>query len=169
MDRRKRVAITYQKDTSRGLDTNALEELGMSKRKLDKLSDLRHLLSASSNIIVANLVEVALLILAAQRLALAMDNGILGYNAVVRRIKLNHLELYLPHATTDCEQIAHPHWAVGLEEVWLKVDIEERAGETLYGVGNRKHCDAFGLSKQVSYVARASLTGRLTYLMSGQG
>jgi hypothetical protein len=42
-------------------NTNGLEELRMTERQLDQFTDLSHLLAASTNIIVANLVEVALL------------------------------------------------------------------------------------------------------------
>ena len=140
----------------------------MSKGKLDKLSDLRHLLSASSNIIVSNLVQVALLILAIQRFALAVNDGVLGNDAVVRGIELNHLELYLPHAAADCEKVTHPYWAVGLEEVWLEVDIEQGSGEALNGVGNGEHSNALGLQRGVSYATERDTLTR-TYLMSGHG
>jgi hypothetical protein len=117
----------------------------MSQRKLDQLPNLSHLLPASSDIVVTDLVQVSFLVLTVQWLALAVNDGVLRHNAVVRRIQLYNLELHLSHTTAHCEEIAHPYWAVGLEEVRLQVDIEQRTGETLDGIGNGKDCDAFGL------------------------
>jgi hypothetical protein len=136
---------TYQENTPWRLDTDTLEELGMSQRKLDQLPNLSHLLPASSDIVVTDLVQVSFLVLTVQWLAFAVNDGVLRHNAVVRRIQLDDLELHLSHATAHCEEIAHPYWAVGLQEVRLEVDIEQRTGEALDGVGNGEDCDALGL------------------------
>jgi hypothetical protein len=119
----------------------------MSKRKFDQFSDLCHLFPTTSNIVVSNFIQVPFLILTVEWLALAMDNGILGHNSVVWRIKLDNFEFHLSHTTAHCEQIAHPYWAVGLKEVRLEVNIEERTSEALNGICNWKNSDSFGLGK----------------------
>ncbi|KAI6757217.1 hypothetical protein HG531_003042 [Fusarium graminearum] len=92
-----------KQNTSRRLNTNRLEKLGMSERKLNHLSDLGHLLSASTNIVVTDLVEVVLLLVALNGLTLAMNDSILCDDTVLWGVDLDDLELYLPHATTDDE------------------------------------------------------------------
>jgi hypothetical protein len=95
------------------------------------------LFPATTNIIVANLVEVTLLILTLDGLALAVNNGILRDDAVLWGINLHNLKFYLSHTTSYCEQVALTHWSVGFAEVRSEVDVEEGAGETLDGIGDR--------------------------------
>jgi hypothetical protein len=73
----------------------------MSERKFDHLSDLSHLLSASTNVIVTNLVEVVLLLVSLNGLALAVDDGILCDDTILRGVDLDNLEFYLSHTTTN--------------------------------------------------------------------
>lgn len=117
----------------------------MTEGKLDHFADLSHLLAAASDIIIANLVEVVLLLVSLDRVALAVDDGILGDDAILGRVDLNDLELDLPHATSDDEEVALADWPVGLTEVGGEEDVEERAGNTLDGVGNGQNGDSLGL------------------------
>lgn len=137
--------MTYQQDTAGWSDTNALEELRMSEWELNQLSDLCHLLSASSNIVVTNFVEVPFLVLPVERLAFAVDDCVLCNDAVIRGVELNNLELYLSHTTTHGKKITHPYRSVRLKEVWLEVDFEQRTGETFDGVGNGEDSNALGV------------------------
>lgn len=68
---------TVHENTTRRLDTDGLEELRMPQRQLNELTDLCHLLAAAADVVIADLVEVALLVLALNWLALAVDDGIL--------------------------------------------------------------------------------------------
>lgn len=68
-------------DTSWGLDSDGLEELGVAKRQLDKLSDLGHLLPATSNVVVTDVGEVVLLVLSLDGVTLSVDDSILGNDA----------------------------------------------------------------------------------------
>ena len=74
-----------------------------------------------------------------------MDDGVLCHNAVLGRIDLDNLELDLSHSTTNDEEVTLANRAVGLTEVGGKEDIEERAGDTLDGIGNGKYGNALGL------------------------
>jgi hypothetical protein len=96
----------------------------MSERKLDKLTDLGHLLAAATNIIVSNLVQVALFVLTLYRLAFAVDNCVLGNNAELWGIYLDNLELYLSHATASCEGVALSDGSVGFSEVRGEENVE---------------------------------------------
>ena len=106
----------------------------MSQRKLNHLTDLRHLLTAATNVIVADLIEIVLLLLALNRLTLAMDDGILSDDAVLWGIHLDHLELYLSHTTADNEKITLSDGSVSFSEVWGQEDVEERASDALNSI-----------------------------------
>jgi hypothetical protein len=136
---------TVHEDTTRRLDTDRLEELGMSQRQLDKLTDLSHLLANTTNVVVADLVEVTLLVLALDGLTFAVDDGVLCDDAKLWGIHLDNLELDLSHATSACEEITLANGSVGLAEVGSEEDVEERASDTLNCVGDREDCDTLGL------------------------
>jgi hypothetical protein len=132
-------------DSAGRLDADGLEQLRVAQRKLDQLADLGHLLAAAANVIVAHLVQVLLLILALDRLALAVDDGVLGGDGVLGRVHLDDLELDLSHAAADGEQVALANGAVGFAEVRGEEDVEDVSGEALDGVGNGQDGDALGL------------------------
>ena len=52
-----------QEDAARGLDADGLEELRVAQRELDHLLDLRELLAAAADVVVAHLVQLLLLLL----------------------------------------------------------------------------------------------------------
>jgi hypothetical protein len=117
----------------------------MPERQLDHFADLSHLLAATTDIIVADLVEVVLLLIALDGLALAVDDGVLSHNAVLRRVDLDDLELDLPHAATHDEEIALPDGPVGFPEVGSEEDIEQGPRDALDGIGDGKDGDTLGL------------------------
>jgi hypothetical protein len=96
----------------------------MPQGQLNKLTNLSHLLPAATDIVVANLVKVALLVLTLYRLTFAVDDGILGNDAELRRVHLNNLELNLPHTTASCEGIALANRPVGFPEIRSKEYVE---------------------------------------------
>jgi hypothetical protein len=96
----------------------------VAERKLNHFSDLSHLLAASTNVVIANLVQVVLFLLSLDRFALAVNNGILGYDTVFRGIHLDDLEFNLSHTTTYDEQVSLLDWSVGFAEVWGEENVE---------------------------------------------
>jgi hypothetical protein len=117
----------------------------MAKRKFNKLTNLSHLFAATTDIVVSNIVEITLLVLALDRLALAVDHSVLGNDAVLWRVHLDDLELNLTHTSAHSEEIALSDWSVGLAEVWGKEDIKERAGQALNGICDGEDGNSFGL------------------------
>jgi hypothetical protein len=103
------------------------------------------LLSASSNVIIPDLVQISFLILALDGLAFAVDDCILCHNTILRRVHLNDLELHLSHTTTDCEKIALSDGSVGFAEVWGEENVEEGTSKTFDGIGDRKDSNTLGL------------------------
>jgi hypothetical protein len=136
---------TVHEDTARRLDTDGLEKLRVPERQLDKLSDLSHLLPAASDIIVSDLVEVALLVFALDGLALAVDNCVLCNNAVLWGVHLDDLELDRPHGGPAGEGVALSERPVCLAEVGRKENVEERTSEALDGVGHGEDGHALGV------------------------
>jgi hypothetical protein len=119
--------------------------LRVAERQLNQFTDLSHLFPAATNIIVANLVQVALLILSLDGLTLAVNNRVLCNDTVLWGIDFHHLEFNLSHTTSDGKCITDPQRTVGFAEVGGKVDIEERAGKTLDGIGDGEHSNALSL------------------------
>jgi len=117
----------------------------MSQRQLDKLTDLGHLLANTTNVVVADLVEVTLLVLALDGLTFAVDDSVLCDNAKLWGIHLDNLELDLSHTATDCEEVALADGSVCLAEVGSEEDVEEGAGDALDCVGDREDCNTLGL------------------------
>jgi hypothetical protein len=120
----------------------------MSKGQLDQFSDLSHLLSAATNVIVSNLVQVSFLIFTLDRVAFAVDDCVLSHNTIFGRIDLDHFELDLSHASSYCEQITLSHWSVGLAEVRGKENVKERACQAFDGIGNGEDGNALGLRSE---------------------
>lgn len=155
-----------EQDTTGRLDTDGLEELRVAQRKLNHLADLSHLLAATTNVVVADLVEVVLLLVALNGLALAVDDGILGDNAVLGGIDLDHLELDLSHTAADDEEVALADGAVGLTEVGGEENVEEGASDALDGVGNGENSNALGLKRVLVLRLRAQVATSTTYIFN---
>jgi hypothetical protein len=117
----------------------------MAEGQLNHFSDLGHLLSAATNIVITDFVQVVLFLISLDRFAFAVNDCILGNNAILWRIDLDHLELDLSHTTTNDEQITLADRPVGLTEVGCEKYVEERAGNTLYGIGDGENSDTLSL------------------------
>jgi hypothetical protein len=96
----------------------------VAERKLNHFSDLSHLLAASTNVVIADLIQVVLFLLSLNRFALAVNNGILGHDTIFRRIHLDNLEFNLSHTTTYDKQVSLLDWSVGFAEVWGEENVE---------------------------------------------
>jgi hypothetical protein len=119
---------------------------------------LSHLFPATTNVIVTDFIEVTLLIFSLDRFTLAVNHCVLCNNTELGGVNLHNLKLHLSHATSYCEQVTLADWSVGLAEVGSEVDIEERAGQALNGVGNREDGNALGLIERF-HISRHSKTG----------
>jgi hypothetical protein len=112
----------------------------MAEWQLYQLTDLRELLSTSSNIIVTDLVEVVLLVLTVERITLAKDDSVLCNDTALWWVKLDNLELCLfLERRSDGKDVANVYWSVCFQKVLLEVNLEEVTGETFDGVGNWKY------------------------------
>ena len=111
-----RAGAAVEQHAARRLDAERLEEGRVAQRQLDHFADLRHLLAAAANVVVADVVE-ALLVLALDGLALAVDHRVRRNDAVRRRVCLDDLELDRVHRLPHEEEVALAHRPVCLEEV----------------------------------------------------
>jgi hypothetical protein len=118
----------------------------MPEGQLNHFPDLSHLLAATTNVIVADLIQIVLLLVTLDGLALAVDDGVLSDDAVLGGVDLDDFELYLPHAAAHDEQVALSNGPVGLTEVGSEENIEQGAGDALDGIRNRQNGNTLGLS-----------------------
>ena len=119
-------------------------------------TNLGKLLSASSKIIIANLVEIGLFGFSIEGIALRVDDlrlvqanecqthGIRGDDLQIsecsseqtytirRWINLDNLEIDGPHSTSNLENVSFAHRSVSFEKVWAKVNIKEVTRETFH-------------------------------------
>ena len=102
----------------------------MTEGQLHKLSNLCHLLAASTNIIVSHIRQVSLFVFSLDGIALcesycqvselyfrfkihtSVDHCILGHYTELRWIGLNNFELHCSHATADQESVAFANGTV---------------------------------------------------------
>ena len=108
-----------------------------AERQLDQLAAVLQLLADAADVVVADVVHL-LLVLALDRLALAVDHRVGRDDAVVLGVGLDHLELDRAHPAADEEEVVLAHRAVGLEEVRLEEDVEEVARHALDRVVDRQ-------------------------------
>ena len=117
----------------------------MTQGKFDEFSNLCHLFSTSTNIIITHFVQISFLVLTLDWLALAMYDRVLRDDCIFGRINFHDLEFDLPHPTSTGEEVTLPHWAVGFPKIWCEEDIEQGSSQTLDSISNREDSDTFSL------------------------
>lgn len=84
----------------------------MTERQFYHFSNLCHLFSAATNVIVADFGKVCLLIFPLDGITFGVDDSILSDNTVFRWIRLEDFEFDCSASTTGNECIAFSDWAV---------------------------------------------------------
>lgn len=85
----------------------------MTEGEFDHFADLGHLLSASTDVIVPDVGQVGLFVLTLDRLALCVDDGVLGDDAVLGWVGLCDFELYGSSGTTGDERVSFSNRSIG--------------------------------------------------------
>lgn len=116
----------------------------MSKWEFNHFTNLGHLPLATADVVIADLVEL-LLVLALHWLTFTVDNRVGCHDAVGLRICLHNLELHRVHGLAHKEEVSLLDRAVGLEEIWLQVNVEQVAGHSLNGVVNGQHMNTLAV------------------------
>ena len=116
----------------------------MTQGELDKLTNLRHLLAHTPDIVVTYFVK-PLLVLSVDGLALAEDLRVRCNDAVLSGIRLDNLELNSTHPTSRKESVAFTDGTVGLKEVWLQVHVKQVTADALNRVTEREHVDPLSI------------------------
>mmetsp|Transcript_775 Transcript_775/g.1375 ORF Transcript_775/g.1375 Transcript_775/m.1375 type:complete len:266 (+) Transcript_775:1944-2741(+) len=116
----------------------------MTKGKLNKLANLRHLLAHATNIIVSDFRKL-IFVLLVKRLALAEYLRVGCDNAVLSGVRLDNLEFHGAHATTDHKDVSLAHWAVCLQEVGFEINIEQVATDALDRMLERQHVNTLAV------------------------
>mmetsp|Transcript_20839 Transcript_20839/g.84851 ORF Transcript_20839/g.84851 Transcript_20839/m.84851 type:complete len:319 (-) Transcript_20839:229-1185(-) len=117
-----------EQNSTRRLDTDALEKLRVTQRELDQLTNLCQLLPHSTNVIVPDVIK-PFFILPPNGITLAVDDRIGCDNAIFLRIGLHNLELHGSHTAAHCEGVPLANRAIGLQKVRLEVDVEQISGQ----------------------------------------
>ena len=73
---------------------------------------MSHLLAATSNVIITDIVEVGFLVFTLDGITLSVDDGVLGDDTELGRVGLNDLELDCSHTTANEESVALSDGAV---------------------------------------------------------
>eukprot|EP00756_Hemistasia_phaeocysticola_P039905 Hpha_TRINITY_DN16838_c0_g3::TRINITY_DN16838_c0_g3_i6::g.151697::m.151697 len=131
---------SVQQDTARRLDTDVLVQVGVADRQLHHLTDLAQLLPAPADVLVAH-VSRLLLVLALDRLTLAVNHRVGRNDTVLVRVRFHDLELNLTHRPAAREEVSLAHWPVRLEEVRLEEGVEQVTGQSLDSVIDGQHVD----------------------------
>jgi hypothetical protein len=112
----------------------------VSERQLDHLPNSCHLFPAASDIIIANVVEL-LLVLSVDGLSLSVKHGGGCDNTELLGFGGNDFELYGFEVAADDEEVALLDGSVGVLEVGDEVGLGEVATDTLDGVSEGQHVD----------------------------
>jgi hypothetical protein len=92
------------------------------------------LLATTTDVIVTNVIEVRLFVLAFDRVTLCMDHSVLGNDTVLGGVGFNDLELDGSHTSSYEESVTLANRAVRIEEVRLQINFEQVTTQTLNGV-----------------------------------
>ena len=116
----------------------------MPEWQLDHLTDLGHLLTATTDIIVADLLGVVLIV-AADRFTLVEEGSRRCDDTELARLHVHDLELNGAETTSDKEGIVLLDWTVAVFEVGDEVGLRDVASDSLDRVGEGKHVDLGGV------------------------
>ena len=109
----------------------------MSQWKFDHLSDKGHLLSATSNVVITDFIEL-LLILSVNRFSLSKKHSIRGYDTPLLWLCCNYFKLDWLEISSYYEQIALLDWPISVFEIRNQVSFGQVASNTFNGVLQRK-------------------------------
>jgi hypothetical protein len=138
----------------------------VTKRKFNEFTDLSHLLAATSNVIVADVGQVGLFVLALDGITLDVYDGILSDNTVLGRVCLHHLELDRTHGSTNKEGVALADRAVSLKEVLTEEAVEQVSGKTFYRIIEGENVNALSVLDIVARVDVAEIAELDTYVVT---
>jgi hypothetical protein len=108
----------------------------VTEGELDHLTNLSHLLTAATDIVVADTIEL-FLILSLNGLSLVEKHGVGRDNAVFAGVNLDHLELNSLEATAYKEGISLTNGTVAVLEVGDEIGLSEVSGNSLDGIIDR--------------------------------
>ena len=112
----------------------------MTEGELDHLSDLGHLLPASTDIIIANLLS-GLLILTLNRLTFVEDQSLVADDAPLWGVDIDNLEFDRLSSELGGEAVSLSYGTVSLLEVGYQDILSDVATDSLDGVGEGQDVD----------------------------
>ena len=112
----------------------------MSEWKLNHFTDLGHLLTASTNVIIANLLSIVLIV-TIDGLSLIKQGGLVSDNSILRWVHIDDLELYGAESTPHNEGVVLLDWTECVLEVWDQVGRCDATRDVLNCISKWKHMD----------------------------
>lgn len=109
----------------------------MSERQFNHLANSRHLLSAATDVVIANVVEL-FLIFAINWLTFGVEHSIGGNNTKLLGFSGNNFELHWLEITSDDKQISFLDWSVSILEIGYEVRFCEISSNALDCVSKRE-------------------------------
>jgi hypothetical protein len=116
----------------------------MTERELNHFTNLCHLLSASTDIVVSNVVHL-FLVLTLDGITFTVNDRIGSDNTVGSWIRFYDLEFHRVHGRADQKEITLLDGTVGFEEVGLEVDVKEVSRHAFNGIIERKNVNALAV------------------------
>mmetsp|Transcript_1727 Transcript_1727/g.4031 ORF Transcript_1727/g.4031 Transcript_1727/m.4031 type:complete len:777 (+) Transcript_1727:352-2682(+) len=132
---------SIQQDSTGWLDSKSLEKSGVTKGKFNHFTDLCHLLAASTNIIVTNIIHL-FFVFTLHWISLAVNDSVGGHDTVGRGIRFHDFEFDGMHGRTNQKEISLFDRTVGLQKIRLQINLKEISGNSLNGVVQRQDVDA---------------------------
>lgn len=117
----------------------------MAQGQLDELADLGHLFTATTDVIIPDFVQIALLVLAFDRRTFKMDHGLRSYDGRRRWLAIDNLEFHSTHAAANQKIIMQTDGAICVQEIWLQKYIKDVSSDTFQCIVDRKDMDARGI------------------------
>ena len=112
----------------------------MSQRKLNHLSDQRHLFSATSDIVISNFIKL-LFVFSVDRLSFGEKHCIRGYNTELFGLCSDYLEFNRFEISSYNKEISLFYWPISILEIWNQIGFGKISSETFNGILQREDMD----------------------------
>mmetsp|Transcript_26025 Transcript_26025/g.29787 ORF Transcript_26025/g.29787 Transcript_26025/m.29787 type:complete len:462 (-) Transcript_26025:596-1981(-) len=124
---------TVQQNSTRRFHSQSFEKSGMSQGQLDHFTNLSHLSSASSNIIISDIIQ-SIFVFSLDGFSFVEQHGVGSNNTVFSRFGLDNLKFNRSETTSDQEQIALTDRSVGILEIGDQVGAGQISSQAFDGV-----------------------------------
>ena len=145
-----RARRSVQEHTLGRLHTESLEQLRVPEWQLDHLTDLGHLLAATTDIVVADLLGVVLIV-AVDRFTFVEEGRCRCYDTELAGLHVHDLELNWAETTSHKEGIVLLDRTIAVLKVGDEVSLRNIASDSLDRVSEGEHVDLGGVGHVIGH------------------